>query len=247
MLKKISPSLLSVTVFFLLWEIVGRYIGMLFILPWPTAILKKIWILKEPLFLTHLPVTLLTALVSIFFSLILGGSLAVLMDFNKKIEEAIFPIIVTTQTIPTTALAPIFILWFGYSIWSKVIVAVLITFFPVTITIFQGLKGVEKDQIDLFKSFNASKKDIFLKLKVPTAIPSFFSALKISIPLVLIGAAIGEWLGATAGLGYFSKRMMSQLDGAGVFAPIVIISLLAIVLVEIITSLEKYILRWRIK
>lgn len=247
MIKKISPSFISVILFFLLWEIIARSIGMLFILPWPSAIINKIWLLKEPLFYTHLPTTLSTAIISIFLSLILGSFLAFIMDSNKNIEEAIFPIIVTTQTIPITALAPIFILWFGYSIWSKVVVSVLITFFPVTITIFQGFKSVEKEQLEFFKSFKASKKDILFKLKLPTALPAIFSAIKISIPLVLIGAAIGEWLGATSGLGYFSKRMMSQLDGAGVFAPIVIISLLAIFLVQIVTFLEKHILKWRNK
>ena len=92
---------------------------------------------------------------------------------------------------------------------------------------------------------NASDWDIFVKLKVPTVLPYFFSSLKISIPLVLIGAAIGEWLGANAGLGYFSKRMMTQLDGAGVFAPIVLISVIAIAFVQLISVIEKKILIWR--
>ena len=94
---------------------------------------------------------------------------------------------------------------------------------------------------------NASDWDIFMKLKVPSVIPYFFSSLKIAIPLVLIGAAIGEWLGANAGLGYFSKRMMTQLDGAGVFAPIVLISVIAIIFVQLITIIEKKILVWREK
>lgn len=126
-------------------------------------------------------------------------------------------------------------------------VSVLITFFPVTINIFDGLRSVDKDYLDFFKSLKASPWDIFFKLKLPSALPNFFSSLKISIPLVLIGAAIGEWLGATAGLGYFSKRMMTQLDGAGVFAPIVLISLLAITLVQLVNIFEKITLHWRKK
>lgn len=246
-MKKPSPALISTIVFFFLWEAVARYIGLLFILPWPTAILKKIWDLKEPLFKHHLPATLEVAIISILLSLILGGILAVIMDKNQYIEECIYPIIVTTQTIPITALAPIFILWFGYTIWSKILVSVLVAFFPITITLHDGLKSTKTEYIELFKSMNASDWDIFIKLKVPTSIPYFFSSLKISIPLVLIGAAIGEWLGANAGLGYFSKRMMTQLDGAGVFAPIVLISIIAIVFVQIITFLEKKILIWRKK
>lgn len=244
-MKKPSPALMSTIIFFLFWEFIARYIGLLFILPWPTAILKKMWDLRVPLFKHHLPATLEIAVISILLSLILGAFLAVLMDKNEYIEECAYPIIVTTQTIPITALAPIFILWFGYTIWSKILVAVIIAFFPVTITLHDGLKATNRDYIELFKSMHASEWDIFMKLKVPSTIPYFFSSLKISIPLVLIGAAIGEWLGANAGLGYFSKRMMTQLDGAGVFAPIVLISVIAIVFVQIISVIEKKILKWR--
>ncbi|MEG2092595.1 ABC transporter permease [Cetobacterium sp.] len=244
---KLSPSFFSISLFFIFWEILGRYISKAFILPWPTAILKKIWILKTPLFLTHLPSTLKIALISIVISMSLGIVLAILMDFNKTVQAAVYPLLVTTQTIPITALAPVFILWFGYSIWSKVLVSVIISFFPITITIYNSFKEVQKDDINFLKSLGASNLDIFLKLKIPASSHSFFSALKMSVPLSLIGASIGEWLGATSGLGYFSKRMMSQLDGAGVFAPIVIISLLAIFIVQIISLIESKTLHWRNK
>lgn len=246
-MKRPSPAFMSTIIFFLIWEMGARYLGLLFILPWPTAILKKTWDLRIPLFKYHLPATLEIAVISILLSLFLGMFLAILMDRSEYIEKSIYPIIVTTQTIPITALAPIFILWFGYTIWSKILVSVIIAFFPITITLHDGLKATKQDYIELFRSMNASEWDIFMKLKVPSVIPYFFSSLKIAIPLVLIGAAIGEWLGANAGLGYFSKRMMTQLDGAGVFAPIVLISVIAIVFVQLITIIEKKILTWREK
>ncbi|MGL5543968.1 MAG: ABC transporter permease [Cetobacterium sp.] len=246
-MKKFNPGTISVFLFFICWEILGRVLNKGYILPTPINIIIKIWTLKESLFLTHLPATLGIAAIASILTLILGVILAISMDFNKIVYEAIYPLIVASQTIPITALAPIFILWFGYSIWSKVIVSVIISFFPITITIYNGLQNVEQDEINYFKSLKASKLQIFLKLKVPRALPNFFSALKMSVPLVLIGSAIGEWLGASAGLGYFSKRMMSQLDGAGVFAPIVIISILAISLVRTINLIENKILHWRNK
>lgn len=244
-MKKLSPSVISSVIFFISWEIFARMLNLKFILPWPTAILKRMWELKEPLLKYHLVATLNISVISIVLSLVLGIFLAVIMDRSKALEEAIYPIIVTTQTIPITALAPIFILWFGYTIWSKVLVSVIIAFFPVTINLHDGLKSTKKEYIELFKSMNASERDIFFKLKVPSVIPYFFSSLKMAIPLVLIGAAIGEWLGANAGLGYFSKRMMTQLDGAGVFAPIVLISVVAITFVKLISILEKKFLKWR--
>ncbi|MGL5087902.1 MAG: ABC transporter permease [Cetobacterium sp.] len=242
---KINQSNISILVFFIFWEILGKIINKAYILPTPSLILKKIWILKESLFFIHLPATLSIAIISLFITMLIGIVLAVSMDFNANVYKSIYPLIVGSQTIPITALAPIFILWFGYSIWSKVIVSVIISFFSVTITIYNGLQNVEQDEINYFKSLNATRTQMFLKLKVPRALPNFFSALKMSIPLVLIGSSIGEWLGASSGLGYFSKRMMSQLDGAGVFAPIVVISLLAIFLVHLISILEDYILTWR--
>ena len=98
---------------------------------------------------------------------------------------------------------------------------------------------------ELMLSFGADRRQIFLKLKLPAVLPYFFSALKMAVPLSVIGAAIGEWLGAQSGLGYFSKRMMTQLDGAGVFAPILLLSVSAELLVIVVGLLEKYFLRWR--
>lgn len=243
-MKKISSSTIISLMFFIGWEILGRYINLSFILPWPTLIVKRFWELKQTLICYHLVETLKIAGISLGLSLGIGIILAVLMDRSKKIENAIYPILVTSQTIPITALAPIFILWFGYSIWSKILVAVIITFFPVTINLSQGLKSVKEEYLEFFKSMNASEWDIFIKLKLPSVMPYFFSSLKMAVPFVIIGATIGEWLGATAGLGYFSKRMMTQLDGAGVFAPVVLISVIVILIVKIISIVEDKLLIW---
>jgi putative hydroxymethylpyrimidine transport system permease protein len=137
------------------------------------------------------------------------------------------------------------VLWFGYSIWSKVLVTILITFFPITIAVYDGFKSTKREMEELLITYGASKKDIFIKLKIPTALPHFFSAIKMAVPLSIIGAAIAEWLGAQSGLGYFSKRMMSQLDGAGVFAPIVLLSAVAMIVAAIINIIEKKVITWR--
>ena len=167
------------------------------------------------------------------------------MDLHETVEHALYPIIVATQTIPTTAIAPLFVLWFGYGIWSKILVTILITFFPIVITVFDGFKSTKREMEELILSYGGTKKDIFIKLKMPTALPYFFSAIKMAIPLSIIGAAIGEWLGAQKGLGYFSRRMMTQLDGAGVFAPIVLLSVAAMIVVAIVNVIEKICVKWR--
>lgn len=241
-MKKYKSSAIVGIFFFITWEIIARYINAMFILPSPTKVLMKTWELREPLFLVHLPATMLVTFIGLLISIVLGVMLAIAMSLNKRIEEAIYPILVVTQTIPITALAPIFVLWFGYSIWSKVVVTILITFFPIVVNTYDGFRSTKREMEELLVTYGASKKEIFIKLKFPHALPYFFSALKIAVPLSVIGAAIGEWLGAQSGLGYFSKRMMTQLDGAAVFAPIMILSLVAIVLVWIINILENKII-----
>lgn len=239
-------SLVGIGSIIVIWEIIGRFlIKKEYILPWPTVIIKFIFNNFHSLFLVHLPYTLLITVISLGIALILGIGLGVLMDEFKTFEKILYPVVVTSQTLPITAIAPIFILWFGYSIWSKVIVAVLMIFFPITINVHTGLKSVKKEYLELFKSMRASKKDIFFKLKVPSTIPYFISSIKMALPLSLIGATIGEWLGSSMGLGYFSKRMMTQLNGAGVFAPIIIISVLATLLVTLVNIIENKYIHWR--
>ncbi len=246
MKRKSITSYLVLVAFLLIWEVVARWIDATYILPTPIQVIKKLWELKEPLLLHHAPYTMMITVLGLVISVILGLLLAILMDYSKRFENAVYPIVVTTQTIPITALAPLFILWFGYGISSKIVVTVLITFFPITISMHDGFKNTKREHIELMISFGASKWTIFKKLKIMSALPSFFSALKMSIPISIIGAAIGEWLGSQQGLGYFSRRMLTQLNGAGVFAPIVILSVLAILLVKLVTLIEKRSLgKWR--
>ena len=164
---------------------------------------------------------------------------------HEGVRRTLYPLVIASQTIPTTAIAPLFVLWFGYSIWSKVLVTVLMTFFPITITVYDVFQSTKREMEELMLSFNASKMDIFMKLKLPNALPYFFSAIKMAIPISIIGAAIGEWLGAQSGLGYFSKRMLTQLDGAGVFAPIVLLSAVAMLIVAIVGIIERIAIPWR--
>ncbi|MDO5142462.1 MAG: ABC transporter permease [Eubacteriales bacterium] len=239
------PALLLLFGLLLFWQAAAMGMDAAYILPSPTQILVRMWELRVPLLTAHLPATLLCTGIGLAISVVLGLLLAVLMDASPVAEKMLYPLIVASQTIPTTALAPLFVLWFGYTIWSKVLVTVLITFFPIAITVFDGFRSVQTDMIDMLKTFGAGRRAIFCKLKLPAALPYFFSAIKMAIPLSIIGAAIGEWLGAQSGLGYFSRRMMTQLDGAGVFAPIVLLSAVAMLAVAVVSWIEKKVLTWR--
>ena len=239
------PALMFMFALLMLWQLGAMKIGAAYILPTPIQILQKLWELREILFTVHLPATMLVTLIGLTISLVFGLALAVLMDISPFWQKALYPVVVASQTIPTTTIAPLFVLWFGYGIWSKILVTILITFFPITITVYDGLRSAKVEMAELLMTYGASKKDIYLKVKVPCALPYFFSAIKMAIPMSIIGAAIGEWLGAQAGLGYFSRRMMTQLDGAGVFAPIVLLSVTAMLTVALVSLLERKVVRWR--
>ncbi len=239
------PALIFLFVLLLLWQLGAMEVNAAYILPTPIQILQRLWELRLPLFTVHLPATMLVTGVGLLISLALGLGLAVVMDWSPLLQKCLYPVVVASQTIPTTAIAPLFVLWFGYGIWSKVLVTVLITFFPITITVYDGLRAAKTEMAELLLTYGATKRDIFWKIKVPCALPYFFSAIKMAVPMSVIGAAIGEWLGAQSGLGYFSRRMMTQLDGAGVFAPIVLLSAAAMLAVAVVGLIEREVVKWR--
>ena len=229
----------------MLWQVGAMGMNAAYILPTPVQIFQRMWELRGPLFTVHLPATMGVTAIGLVLSLVLGLALAVGMDASDMVRKMLYPVVVVSQTIPTTAIAPLFVLWFGYGIWSKVLVTVLITFFPITITVYDGLRSAKTEMAELLQTYGATCREIFWKIKAPCALPYFFSAIKMAVPMSIIGAAIGEWLGAQSGLGYFSRRMMTQLDGAGVFAPIVLLSAVAMVAVGIVALLERKFVRWR--
>ena len=228
-----------------LWQLGAMGIDAAYILPTPLQILRRLWELRRPLLTVHLPATMAVTGLGLLISIALGVGLAVAMDRSPLLQKCLYPVVVASQTVPTTAIAPLFVLWFGYGVWSKVLVSVLMTFFPVVITVYDGLRSARTEMAELLETYGATRRDIFCKVKLPCALPYFFSAVKMAVPISVIGAAIGEWLGAQRGLGYFSRRMMTQLDGAGVFAPIVLLSAAAMAVTGLVGLAEKRVVKWR--
>src|SRR5690625_622338 len=163
-MKNYLSSVFLIITLLILWEITARLIDASFILPGPTEIMVKLWDLKRLLVMEHLPVTLLVIMIGLTISILLGVGLAISMNGSKKVERAFYPIIITSQTIPIIALAPIFVLWFGYSIWSKVIVTILITFFPITVSTFDGFRSSSKELKELLLTIGGYKKVVLLML-----------------------------------------------------------------------------------
>ncbi|CAM3755061.1 ABC transporter permease [Marinicrinis lubricantis] len=214
-----------------------------FIIPAPSQIAVAIWIDRHPLFAVHLPVTLGEVLLGLGLSVGGGVLLAILMHLYRPVERMLYPLVIVSQTIPIIAISPVFILWFGYTVWSKVAVTILIAFFPVVVNTYDGLRQGDKEYGELLRTMGASRLQLLTKVQIPMALPSFFSGLKLAVVFSVIGATIGEWLGASAGLGYFSRRMSSSLRADELFAAVVLLSLLGMLLFGWVSLLERRMLR----
>ena len=226
------------------WEWIVRK-GMIpsFILPSPSAIWLSLIENRQLLLAEHLPATLKEVLIGFGISLAGGLLVGVGMHFSRALEKVLYPFLVISQTIPMIAISPIFIMWFGYTIWSKIAVTILIAIFPIVVSTYDGLKTGGKEYKELLLTMGATRWTIFKKIQLPMALPSILSGLKMSVVYCVVGATIGEWLGASVGLGYFSRRMSGNLQADAVFAAIFLLSLMGIVLFLLISFIEKQLLK----
>lgn len=160
----------------------------------------------------------------------LGFVLAVGIAYSRFLERSLYPLIVASQAVPKIAIAPLFIVWLGFGIAPKVVVTVLLVFFPITVTTAQGLMSVDESLVDLLRSVRATPWQIFRRIRLPNALPQIFSGMRIGITLAVVGAVVGEWVGANAGLGYLITYAQSQLETTLTFAAITILVAMGVVL-----------------
>ncbi|AOZ93796.1 ABC transporter permease [Paenibacillus crassostreae] len=238
--------LLLVLLLIITWESVVRLDWVhSFIIPAPTSIALALYENRYLLIGRHLIATLEEIAVGFMLSVSLGVLLAAGMHISRPLEKILYPFMIISQTVPLIALSPIFIMWFGYTLWSKVAVVFLTAFFPIVVSTYDGLKKGDVEYTELLMTMNANRWDIFRTIEIPIALPSFFSGLKLSIVYCVVGATIGEWLGGTKGLGYYSRRMSSNLHTDEMFASIIILSLLGIILFLMIVIIENKFLKKR--
>lgn len=239
------PAVITAVVVIAIWQAAAAIVNLPHILPAPTDIIIKIWELRESLFLHHLPTTLLTIAIGWAMSIAIGIILAVIMHFSETIKAMINPVLVVTQTVPVMCISPLFVIWFGYTLRAKLVAVVLSTFFSIALNTLNGLDSADKKKIEWMKTCGAGRLQIFCMLEIPSALPKFITALKMTLPWAVIDSAVAEWLGATEGLGYFSKRMISKMDGAAVFAPVVILCIIALIGMSILKKIDKKYIIWR--
>jgi ABC-type nitrate/sulfonate/bicarbonate transport system permease component len=215
-----------------------------YILPPPSRIILVIGE-RWNLLVTNSLVTLGEITAGFVVALIGGVALALAIHSSRIVERATLPLVIASQTIPVFAIAPLLILWFGYGMGSKVVMAAIIVFFPIVINTVDGLRAADPDTISLLKVLEATPRQIMLKVRIPQALPFVFSGLKIGVAVSVIGAVIGEWVGAREGLGYLMIHANAQLQVDLVFAAIFCLSVMGVTLYALIGLLERHVVHWR--
>ncbi|MEO8739425.1 MAG: ABC transporter permease [Casimicrobiaceae bacterium] len=239
----VRPLILIVAVF-ILWDLVIRIFKIppyLIPKPWDVA---KMMVTEWPRLLRESLVTGYATLGGFGLSIVLGIPVAMLIAYSRLVESFVYPLLVFSQSIPKIAIAPLFVVWFGFGIFPKIISAFLLGFFPVVVATVMGFKSVETDMIDLARSMRASRWQMFLKFSLPHALPSIFSGLKVSATLAVVGAVVGEFVGSNSGIGYVLQIANGNFDLPLMFAALFVLSMMGVVLFGLVDLAEKLMIPW---
>lgn len=215
-----------------------------FLVPSPLEIAESLW-QNRTLLAENAWVTLREMLLGILCALVLGVGLAWAMHRWRTVRDAVYPLIVATQTIPVIVLAPILLIWLGFGIGPKVVVVALICFFPVTLSVLAGLASADPEAIKLMRSLDASRSQILRRVEAPGALPNAFTGIKIAVVIAPIGAVFGEWVGGSAGLGHLILTDNAQLEVAREFAAVAVLSAMALILIGLVALVERRVITWR--
>ena len=245
MLKRNIPSVTAVALLLLLWQLVCSF-GLIpsYMLPSPMKVLQA-FVEELPLLWENSLITLQEAFLGLLLGVSVGFLAAVLMDAFDILYKAFYPLLILTQTIPSVAIAPLLVLWFGYEMTPKIILIVISTFFPVTVGLLDGFRSADKDAIGLLRSMGAGRLQIFRYIKFPTALPQLFSGLRIAAAYSVVGAVISEWLGGFGGLGVYMTRVKKAFAFDKMFAVIFLISAISLALMALVELAEKKCMPYR--
>lgn len=240
-------SAAAIVILLAVWQIVSAA-GWVpnYMLPSPVDVVKA-FVSEFPLLMENAKVTLAEAFLGLASGVVLGFIMAVLMDRFGRLYQALYPLIVITQTIPTVAIAPLLVLWFGYEMLPKVILIVIVTFFPITVGLLNGFKSADKDMMNLMRSMGAGNLHIFRYIKLPGAMSYFFASLRISASYAVVGAVISEWLGGFNGLGVYMTRVKKAFSFDKMFAVILLISAISLLLMKLVDLIQKKCMPWENK
>ena len=243
-LARFGPPVAVLVALVVLWEVYVDWSGIdPIVLPSPSRIVGAFLDYPDLAVANTVP-TLVETLVGFGVSVAAAVAVAVVMDQLAPVRRALYPLLVASQTVPILAVAPLMIIWFGFGLLPKVIVIVLVTFFPIVVALLDGFASTDPDAVDLLRTMGANDRQIFRKVRLPTALPSFFTGLRISITYAVIGAVFAEYVGAFEGLGIWMQLSKNAYRTDLVFVAILITGALSIALFALVGVLERLLIPW---
>lgn len=238
-------SMILIVIILAVWESVCRGFNIAdFILPAPSRIIT-VAVFQAPMIVPHAGITALEILIGIVLSLLVAVPLSMIMFARPAVENALAPFLVASQAVPVFAIAPLLVIWLGYGMASKVLMAAVIIFFPITVSLLEGFKSCESEYRVLFQLMGAGFWKTMRLLYWPWALPHFFGGVKVGVSVATIGAVIGEWVGAQQGLGYLMIQANARLKVDLVFAAILWLAGMGLFLWVVVGYLEKRVINWR--
>lgn len=239
------PALLSVVIALSIWEIYVRLSGISpLVLPTPSRVVAQMAANRALLWDNTLP-TVQATLTGFACSVSVAFALSVLIDFLPQLRRALFPIFVISQTLPLVAIAPLVVLWFGFGLTPKILLVALVTFFPMLVALVDGYESTEPEIVALLGSMGASRRTVFWRARLPSAMPWFFAGLRISITYAVVAAIFAEYVGARAGLGIVILNAKNSFRPDLMLAAVVVSSALTLALFGTTALLQRMILHWR--
>jgi ABC-type nitrate/sulfonate/bicarbonate transport system permease component len=242
--RRFGPPLGLVAILLGAWEVYARSSGVSpFVLPAPSQVLGALWEFRSEA-VRHAVPTLVETVVG--FSLSIAGATAVAIGLDRVgwARRAVEPLLVGSQTIPIVAIAPLIVVWFGFGLLPKVLVVILVTFFPITIALLDGFGSTTAEAAELMRSFGASAGQTFRKVRWPSGLPAFFTGLRISATYAVVAAVIGEYVGATDGLGIWMQLSQRSFRTDLVFAAILLTAVLSVGLYAVVVVAERATIPW---
>ena len=242
-----SPAarpLLLIAALLLAWEFFISVLGLpAYLIPTPRQVLGQ-QVENWPKLLTESAYTTTAAVLGFALSAVVGIPIAMLIAYSRTLERYIYPLLVFSQSVPKIAVAPLLVVWFGFGIFPKVLVAFLLGVFPVVVSTVTGFKSVDSDMLDLAKSMRASRLKVFWHVALPHSLPHIFSGLKVSITLAVVGAVVGEFVGSNSGIGYLLQIANGNFDLPLMFAALLVLSTIGVILFAAVDALERWMLPW---
>lgn len=245
-----KPQYITVPALFVVVVAIWEYGTQLFnvqeyLLPRPSVIIEVLFQqFEKPIFWSHVGITLQEAGIGFLIGVVVAFVLGILVARSALTEKTLMPYVVAFQSVPKVALAPLFVVWFGFGLTSKIVMSAVIAFFPILINVIEGLKAVDKDKVEMLTSFGASEAQIFRMARFPSALPFIFAGLNVGAIFAILGAIVGEFIGAQGGLGYMLLQANYNFNIPEMFSALLVLSLIGLMSHMIITALQRKFTFW---